>query len=663
MTGLEIALLGGLRLRYPSRGSIELASQKGAQLFALLAYAPGKKHRRDVLQALLWPGSDPPHAQGNLRFFLHQLRKVLGGNEGPLRSDSRSVWLDPDRVTVDVMHFEVLAAEGTLEALTTACDLYGGDLLSNATDLSPEYEDWLLPERERLRDLARLAFWNLFSLRLWRGEVPEAKACAQRYLEIDPYCERMHAALMRLHLSQGERALAVGRYGQLRARLARDLQIRPSAEVEQLARAASESGRHPALEPFNAALILGRSDISLDAKPLVAVLPFRDLSEDQTLACLPAALTEDVVADLARFRRLGVLARHTSFALGQDPDPEVRLRQLGARYTVEGSVRRTGNRLSVTVRLVDNASLRQVWGERYQGDWDDLPSFQEEAARAIVATIPVHVEQAELERVRHREIQSLSAYEHCLRGREYQRSTAHASIAKALECFSRALEQDPNSALAHAGLACCYVSTGGITPLEEERRRERAIRHAQQAIELDPLDPQGYWLLGMLFQMRRDFSGARFHLDRAIGLSPGDVETLGYTGLEYAYAGDPVRGIGQAERSIRLNPCFPPVSAEQIGKACFIGRRYEDALFWLRQAPDRITTNRGWLAAAAAYAGRMDEAANHAKLMRATLLQRLGEEELRAVGGPIAWLRLPARFKHASDLEHYERGLEMAGLE
>jgi hypothetical protein len=143
----------------------------------------------------------------------------------------------------------------------------------------------------------------------------------------------------------------------------------------------------------------------------------------------------------------------------------------------------------------------------------------------------------------------------------------------------------------------------------------------------------------------------------------GDVEALGYTGLEYAYPGEPERGIGQAEQGIRLNPYFPPVAAEQIGKACFVGHRYEEALFWLRQTPDRITTNRGWLAAAAAYAGRLDEATMHTRLMRATLQQRLGQEELRAVGGPIGWLRLPARFQHAADLAHYERGLAIAGLE
>ena len=135
----------------------------------------------------------------------------------------------------------------------------------------------------------------------------------------------------------------------------------------------------------------------------------------------------------------------------------------------------------------------------------------------------------------------------------------------------------------------------------------------------------------MLLQMQREFATARLHLDRAMTLSPGDAETLGYTGLEYAYAGDPTCGAsGQAEQSIRLNPFLPPASAELLGKSCFVGRRYEEALFWLRQTPDRMATNRAWLAAAAAYAGRIDEAAMHAQLMRATLLQRLGEAALRS---------------------------------
>ena len=227
MPELQIALLGGLRLRQPGCNEVSFASPKGALLLALLAYTPGKKYRREFIQDQLWPNSDLQHAQGNLRFALHQIRRLLGGDQQIVFSDSRSIWLDPANVTVDVVRFEALAREGTLEALTSACELYQGDLLTGVADVRPEYESWLVPERERLREVARSAFWQLFSLRLWRGEVTEAKVCAQRYLEIDPHCERMYAALMRLHITQGERALAAGRYGQIRARLRRDFQISP----------------------------------------------------------------------------------------------------------------------------------------------------------------------------------------------------------------------------------------------------------------------------------------------------------------------------------------------------------------------------------------------------------------------------------------------------
>ena len=662
MTGLEIALLGELRLWSSDQGSIEIASRKGVQLLALLALPPGQKHRREVLQALLWPDSDPPHAQGNLRFVLHHLRRVLGGTGGPLRSGSRLIWLDPAQVSVDVLRFETLAAQGTLEALETACSLYTGDLLADAADVSSEYESWLLPERERLRELVRSAFWNLFSLRLWRGEIGEARACAQRYLEIDSTCERMHAALMRLHLMQGERALALRRYDQLRVRLAQDHQIRPGADLEQLARTVSPSGGSSAPQSFDAAWILGRRDTPSTGKPLVIVIPFQDLSEDRPLASLPAALTEDVVTDLARFRRLAVFARHTSFTIGRDADAESRLRQLGVRYSVEGSIRRTGNRLSVTVRLVETRSSQQVWGERYQGDWDELPAFQEQVARAVVAAIPVQVEQAELERVRHQEIRSLSSYEHCLLAREHQRSTSHDSHTKALECFSRALDQDARSAAAHCGLALSMFLVGGCTRIDEEGRRlKQAIWHAQQAIELDPLDAQGHWILGMLLRMLREFGTARLHLDRAMMLSPGDAETLAYTGLEYAYAGDPTCGISQSRQSIQLNPSYPPAFVELLGKSCFVGRRYEEALFWLRQSPDRVATNRAWLAAAAAHAGLRDEAERHAGIFMAALRHCVWQDSVRE-GGPIRWLREPARFQYAADLEHYEQGLTMAGI-
>ena len=355
MTELEIALLGGLRLRHPDRGPIELAGEKGPQLLARLACPPGTKHRRDTLQALLWPDSDPPHAQGNLRFVLHQLRKLLGGSEGPLRSDSRSVWLDPDRVAVDVVRFEALAAEGTLEALAAACDLYRGDLLSDVGRSQPRVRG-LAPARTGT--LARSGPIRLL-------EPVLAQAVARRgdgsqglcpALSRDRPLLRAHACGADAAASDAGRACARGRAlwrapcppgtGSPDPAGRRGRATRPGRGSDRVGALLRSRSMPPG---FWAAATSPRR-----ASPSWPYCPSGTSPRTRRLVSLPAALTEDVIADLARFRRLGVLARHTSFALGRDPDPEARLRQLGARYTVEGSVRRTGNRLER-----DGSSCRQ----------------------------------------------------------------------------------------------------------------------------------------------------------------------------------------------------------------------------------------------------------------------------------------------------------------
>jgi len=152
MSTIEIGLLGELRL-WSSDRVIKIANQKGMLLIALLAHVPGKRHRREAIQALLWPASDQRHGQGNLRFILHQLKRIFG-KEGALLSDHRSIWMNPDLIAVDIGRFEMLVRTGTFEALTSACALYVGDFFSNATGLTPGYEEWLLPERERVRELA-----------------------------------------------------------------------------------------------------------------------------------------------------------------------------------------------------------------------------------------------------------------------------------------------------------------------------------------------------------------------------------------------------------------------------------------------------------------------------------------------------------------------------
>ena len=647
-------------MRHQSRGPIRLSSEKGKLLIVLLARTPGQKHRREFVQEMLWPDCEIRSSQGRLRFVLHQLRKLIGSE---LWADRTSLWLDPADVETDVHQFEMLAQEGTVASLATASALYKGDLLESVNGVTPAFEDWLIPERERLRDIVREVCWRLFALRTWRGELSEAEEVANRYLMIDPYCERMHAGVLRLHVAQGNRARAVGLGGRLRERLARDLQVAPSQEIQAL-RPLLVPSNVPSRHAFDAGWVLGRDQGSaLLSKPLVAVLPFRDVSSGQPRFDLASSLTEDVIADLSRFRNLAVLARDTSFALAHVSSPDTRLRELGVRYTVDGRVQRTGNRLIVTVGLEDKVSSRRIWAERYDGDFDELPAFQERVVRALLAAIPVEVEGSELARVRHTEIHSLSAYEFYLLGRAYQRSTAPDSHAKGYEYFSRAIERDETLAAAHAYLALTSLQGGGAQLPDHCAYVDRSIPHARRATELDPSNPQGHWMMGWLLQEKHDYELAALHLDLAIMVSPGDAETLAQTGLECAYAGSPAEGVERTAAAIKLNPHYPPAFAEIMGKASFAAKRYDDALFCLRQSPDRVPTNRGWLAAAAAYAARSDEARLHARALRSLVHGRFSAELLKDGGRPVTWLRKRARFRYSADLDHFTNGLEMAGLE
>jgi DNA-binding SARP family transcriptional activator/TolB-like protein len=662
MEKLAISLLGDLSLQATASGVVVLAGSRMRLLFALLAHAPGVGYEREYLRSLLWAGSTERHAQGNLRYTLHRLRQTLpeGARDILIAKGSR-LRLDASRIVVDVDAFSTLARQGTITALAKALELYRGDLLVRERRVPVEFEEWLLPLRERLRNIALDCCRQLFELRLWRGDIAGAKKAAERCLALDPYCEAMEAALARLHLTQGEPALATGRMYNFEHRVAADLQIGCGPEIGEL-KATIRSGSTGNVS-FDPGFVLGGGDPSSARKPLIAVELLRDLSDDRPCVNLAAALTEDVIADLSRFHRLSVLAWHTTWGLSLDPDPAARMRRLGVRYAVGGSVRLAQHRIRVTVWLADVATGLQIWAQRYDGDLAELPLFQEEVARSVASAIPIEVEQAELARIRHSPITDLNAYELYLRGRDHQRSTDPKSHVKAFECFARAIDREEGFAAAHAEIALTTFYGGDVHANGLPGRHERAIGHGRRAIELDPGDPQGYWTVGMLLQLERDFPRARRNLERAVELGPGDAITLAFTGLEFAYAGEATRGFDQAVASIKLNPYHPPAFCEIMGKLYFIARRYDEALLRLRQAPDRVMTNRGWLASAAAHAGRHDEAKQHAARLRSKLTRYYGAKNLQAMGGPIGYLSGPARFLDEAELDHYREGLAIAGLE
>ena len=234
MTKLSLTLLGGFQARVECGPALSLPTRKAQALLAYLALPVGRAHPRDKLAALLWGGIRDQSARASLRQALFSIRKALGEPEGALRQEADTLALDPASVEVDAALFERAVKDGTPEALERAVEVYRGDLLAGfAVDEAP-FEEWLLGERERLRELGLEALARLLAYQRKAGMTEPAIQTALRLLALDPLQEPAHRVLMRLYADAGRRGAALRQYQQCVSVLARELGIEPESETKDL---------------------------------------------------------------------------------------------------------------------------------------------------------------------------------------------------------------------------------------------------------------------------------------------------------------------------------------------------------------------------------------------------------------------------------------------
>ena len=214
---------------------MNLPTKKAQALLAYLGIRPGQSHPRDKLAALLWGEKSDEQARGGLRHALVVLRRALAdAHPPPLRIEGQTLALNPVGVEVDVVTFERQVAEGTPQALEQAAELYRGDLLLGFTVNEPLFEEWLVAERERLREMALAALARLLAQQSKAAGTERAIQTAVRLLGLDPLQEGVHRTLMRLYLRQGRRGAALKQYQVCVGVLQRELGTEPEAETRQL---------------------------------------------------------------------------------------------------------------------------------------------------------------------------------------------------------------------------------------------------------------------------------------------------------------------------------------------------------------------------------------------------------------------------------------------
>ena len=318
MANLKLTLLGGFEMRRATGEVVEILGQKDRALLAFLAMAPADTHPRERLAGMLWSEHGDRQARDSLKQTLGRLRRCLEtADHGALRADRQSIGLDRDLVSVDVLAFERLVRDGTIDSLAQAAALYRGDLLEGITIHDPAFEDWLLVERQRLRQLLERALASLMSQALEAGDVDMAAEAARRSILLDPLSEAAYRTLMQVHADQGQTAQALKLYESLSERLYRELGVQPEPSTVALhdrirQRRTTTTAASAAPVPVPTPPI--ERDASLpEDKPSIAILPFVNMSGDPEQQYFSDGITEDIITELSRFHTLFVIARNSSF--------------------------------------------------------------------------------------------------------------------------------------------------------------------------------------------------------------------------------------------------------------------------------------------------------------------------------------------------------------
>jgi serine/threonine-protein kinase len=289
-------------------------------------------------------------------------------------------------------------------------------------------------------------------------------------------------------------------------------------------------------------------------------------------------MAEEILNALARLRTMHVAARSSSFAFrGSSIDLRAVGERLGVRTVLEGSVRRSGNRLRVTVQLADVATGFQLWSERYDREAADVFDVEDEIASAVVDTLKVTLLKAPGTPLAPRRTTNFDAYELYLRGRHAWNNVG-ASIERALELFEAALEIDPEFALAHAGVADVFILSGIFQSLPPTEAFPLARVAAERARSLDESLSEAHASLGAISLFHDwDFAAARTFLEKAVALNPSNAGAHGWLAMYHSFRGDHDTALDWARRSVQVDPLAATASYSELF-TLYTARRFEEAV-------------------------------------------------------------------------------------
>lgn len=343
-------------------------------------------------------------------------------------------------------------------------------------------------------------------------------------------------------------------------------------------------------EGFAKSLATLNAGASSPEGPSIAVLPFENMSGDPEQAYFADGLADDLLTGLSRVSWLFVIARNSSFALrGEKLDARSIGERLGVRYLVEGSVRRSGQRLRLTVQLIEAASGKHLWADRYDGSLEDVFDFQDRIVASLVGAIEPKLRATEIARARRKRPDSLDAFDLYLQALPKAAAMSAQGLAEAIEFLDRAIALSPGYAQALAYAAHCRAMRPSLACSPDvDRDFREAEGLARRALDSDPADPVALQVAALIpVIVRRDYQAGGDLIDRSLAINPNDAISWSRRGWISVWAGEIETAMTAFEKAMRLSPLELQWDAgPKFGMASALcwGGRPEDALPWVRKA-------------------------------------------------------------------------------
>ena len=397
---------------------------------------------------------------------------------------------------------------------------------------------------------------------------------------------------------------------------------------------------------------LGASEID---RPSIAVLALNNMSGDPEQEYFSDGISEDIITELSRNQELFVIARNSSFSYkGKATKVQDIGRDLGVDYVVEGSVRKAGQTLRITVQLIEAATGNHIWAEKYDRVLADIFEVQDEISQAIVAVLPVRLKKALIDKGRTKPSENLTAYDYFMRADWLYKQSSVKKRDEILDLLAKAIAIDPECAPAYALISRVHAySVFTFSPIGSDPTIV-ALENIKRALALAEDNHFVQVCAGHVYTICGQHDLAKLHSDKALALNPNEFSGLIARGGLVTYLGDPLQGVQILTKALGHDPLSPDFHYEDLAEAHYMLKEYEKAIeIYLRwqDPPIHMFTH---LAACYAQLGRMEEARHAAKVF----------EEGRPADSDFSfYASAHARLcKNREDADHWLEGYRKAGL-